>query len=47
MIIEIDMDEPDYLSSLCMGDPFAYIDTLEDTHVWNFITSEGIEDVLY
>ena len=47
MVIDIDMDEPDYLSSLCMGDPFAYIDALEDTHVWTFITSEGFEEIYY
>ena len=30
MVIDIDMDEMEYLSSLCLGYPYQYINTLEE-----------------
>ena len=37
MVIDIDMDEMEYLSSLCLGYPFMYIDSLEDQYKHQFI----------
>lgn len=46
MVIEFDMNEPDYLSSLCLGFPFDYIDTIEfDQRL--YLADDEVEELSY
>ena len=43
MIIDIDMNNPDYLSSLCLGEPFDFINTIEEELRTEFYITETFD----